>query len=120
MDSNAPPSYETFLQYRAVILRAIGRAWTDPAFKSALQEKPKTALKSAFRYDFPYDMNLSVLDGSAEWTPAANGGWTNTMQNQVTLVLPPKPEAGQEAVALAEYNANNLTFLSTLGQEHTS
>ena len=67
----------------------------------------------AFKYNFPYDMDLNVLDGSATWSPTLTVGWTVTMQNTVTLALPPKPEAGEESVALAEYNANHLTFLTT-------
>jgi ribosomally synthesized peptide (two-chain TOMM family) len=117
MDSNDSSGYDGFLRYRAVILRAIGRAWADPDFRRELQADPIGALKTTFDYDFPYALELSVLDSSARWTPAYNGGWTNLSQNQVNLILPPCPEPGQQAVALAEYNASNLTFLTTLPLE---
>lgn len=115
---NPSSSYEIFLAYRAVILRAIGRAWSDHDFKKQLIAHPKTALKNAFGYDFPYDMEVSVIKNSATWSPQGSDGWTNLSQNDVRLVLPPKPESGQEAAALAEYNFNNLTFLSPLPKEH--
>ncbi|MBC7860139.1 MAG: hypothetical protein H7Z39_15495 [Burkholderiaceae bacterium] len=105
-------NYDTFIQYRAVIIRAIALAWKDPAFKAELFKEPKSALKETFQYDFPYDMDVNVLDGSARWSPTSTVGWTVTAQNTVRLVLPPKPEAGEEAVALATYNAQHLTFLT--------
>lgn len=105
-------NYDTFLNYRAAIIRAIGRAWSDEKFEQALYKEPKGALREAFNYDFPYDMHLKILQGSAKWDPLGAVGWVVSMQNTVELVLPPKPEAGQEAVALAEYNAKHLTFLT--------
>jgi ribosomally synthesized peptide (two-chain TOMM family) len=105
-------SYDTFILYRAHVIRAIALAWQDAEFKHALLEDPKQAMHAAFGYEFPFDMDLRALDGSAYWNPTGTVGWTVTAQNTVRLVLPPKPEAGQEAVALAEYNARHLTFLS--------
>lgn len=105
-------TYDTFLNYRATIIRAIALAWSDEKFKAALFHDPKVALKEAFDYDFPYDMDLTVLNGSATWSPLLTVGWTVTEQNTVELSLPPKPERGQEAIALAQYNAKHLTFLT--------
>ncbi|WP_166875268.1 BMA_0021/BMA_0022 family TOMM bacteriocin [Massilia mucilaginosa] len=110
----ASSNYDTFLQYRALIIRAIALAWKDPAFKSALYATPKEALKESLRYDFPYDMELAVIPNSASWRPELNAGWICHTQNVVGLTLPPRPEPGEEAVALAEYNARFLTFLTNL------
>lgn len=107
-------NYDTFLQYRAHIIRAIALAWKDHDFKHALTHDPKKALKEALHYDFPYDMDLTIVKHSATWSPEMKQGWVVNTQNTVGLTLPPKPEHGEEAVALAEYNARFLTFLSNL------
>lgn len=109
-----PSSYDTFLTYRATIIRAIALAWRDPAFARDLEHNPKEALKERLHYDFPYDMDLSVIPASATFNAPVNLDWISHTRNVVGLTLPPRPEPGQEAVALAEYNARFLTFLTPL------
>jgi len=107
-------SYDTFLTYRATIIRAVALAWRDPQFELALKQNPKQALKEKLDYDFPYDMEVSVIPQSATFNAPLNMDWISHVQNTVSLILPPRPEPGQEAAALAEYNARSLTFLTTL------
>lgn len=105
--------YETFLDYRAIIIRAIALAWNDSTYQKKLLNDPKAALKEGFGYEFPYAMNVSVQNHSAEWQPNVVGDWVCKKQNVVTLILPPAPELSERNIALAEYNASHLTFLVT-------
>jgi ribosomally synthesized peptide (two-chain TOMM family) len=105
------PSYNDFLQYRAVIVQAIAVAWHDPQFLDRLLADPKKALHERFGYDYPMHMTLKVHADSATWTPTSNGGWTTSQVNTLELVLPPAPPSDQVAVALAAYNAKHIDFL---------
>jgi ribosomally synthesized peptide (two-chain TOMM family) len=114
MEQKGVSDYDTFLNYRAVIIRAAARAWKDHAFREQLLADPKSALKEAFNYDFPYDMDVGVLNNSAAWRPRYDVGWVVHKQNIVSLPLPPKPDDDdEEATALAAYNAEHLTFLTS-------
>jgi ribosomally synthesized peptide (two-chain TOMM family) len=106
------PSYQQFLEYRAVIVQAIAAAWHDPQFLDHLLAHPKEALHERFGYDYPLDLNLQVHADSATWTLATNGGWLTKQNNTLELVLPPAPsQEDQFAIALAAYNAKHIDFL---------
>jgi ribosomally synthesized peptide (two-chain TOMM family) len=105
------PSYEQFLEYRAVIIKAIARAWRDPAYRHLLKENPIAALKT-LGYSYPFKIKLKVQTDTSKWTPGANGGWTTCRQNKLTLVLPPAPAKKEDyAIALASYNANHIDIM---------
>lgn len=105
------PSYEQFLEYRAVIIKAIARAWHDPDYRRELQEDPVSALKT-LGYSYPFKIKLKVQTDTSTWTPGVNGGWTTCRQNKLTLVLPPAPARKEDyAVALASYNANHIDIM---------
>jgi ribosomally synthesized peptide (two-chain TOMM family) len=115
-------TYDKFLAFRATIIRAISRAWIDAKYKEELIKDPRAALYDAFDYRCPFEVDLKVHDKNASWTPALNGGWTVHQNNRLEMVLPPAPKMKEgcserervliEACALAEYNANHLTFLT--------
>lgn len=105
-------TYDCFLDFRANVIRAVAQAWHDENFKEALLKDPKGTMREYFHYQFPFDMDLKVLPDSAAWDPMLNGGWLTCEQETLELVLPHKPQAGHEAIALAAYNANRLTFLT--------
>lgn len=105
------PSYNEFLEYRAVIVQAIAAAWHDPQFLAQLVQHPQAALHTRFDYKFPFNTDLHVQVDSSNWTPASNGGWTTNQVNVLELVLPPAPPPGQASVALAAYNARHIDFL---------
>lgn len=71
-------------------------------------------MKNKFDYDFPFGIefrgNKKVADDEYQWNPSGTGGWVGP-NNTLELALPPKPEKGQESMALASYYANHLTFL---------
>lgn len=114
-------TYDKFLKFRAVIIQAIALAWEDPKYKKRLIEAPKEALKEAFNYNFPFDMNMTIDVDNATWKPLLNAGWVVHIPNTLELVLPPKPdnkglspreEVLNQARALAAYNVTHLTFLT--------
>ncbi|CAB3750677.1 ABC transporter ATPase [Burkholderia sp. MSh2] len=106
------PTYEEFLEYRAVIIEAIALAWHSPVFLEALETDPIQALSDQFQYDYPFQIDLQVKNDTSRWTPDVNGGWTTLRNNRLTLVLPPAPEdLSQYAQALAAYNANHIDIL---------
>ncbi len=113
--SNAPithtPEYSTFLDFRALVLRAIARAWSKPSYWEKLQYAPRTVF-AELGYPFPYDIDLEIDSHSAEYRPDLAGDWLCHKFATLTLVLPPAPEnPADRAVALADYNYENLTFL---------
>ncbi|AXE96247.1 BMA_0021/BMA_0022 family TOMM bacteriocin [Paraburkholderia sp. SIMBA_050] len=106
------PTYEQFIEYRAVIIKAIATAWHDQAFFQELTKHPVETLKNRFGYEYPFKIDLKVHPESATWTPAINGGWTTQQTNRFTLVLPPAPaNQEQHALALAFYNAKHLYIM---------
>jgi ribosomally synthesized peptide (two-chain TOMM family) len=111
------PTYEQFLEYRAVIVQAIAVAWHDDAFRDKLVEDPKKALKERFDYHYPFNLALKAQLDTSEWTPASNGGWTTLENNVLELVLPPAPaDEKQHAIALAAYNAKHISVVEDAKQ----
>ena len=118
---NNQGTYDNFLLFRAMIIRAVAKAWGDEEYSKLLQENPKQALESAFPpYRYPFTAELTASAGAASYTPGLNLGWVTHKREKLTLVLPPKPAAvaGDEmanalnqAAALAAFNATHLTFL---------
>jgi ribosomally synthesized peptide (two-chain TOMM family) len=106
------PTYEQFLEYRAVVIQAIAAAWHDPAFLEYLKDSPKQAMFDRFGYKYPFSLDLKVRTGSAAWTPARTGGWTTQQNDTLQLVLPPAPaQQEQRAAALAAYNTEHIHIL---------
>ncbi|WP_233838074.1 BMA_0021/BMA_0022 family TOMM bacteriocin [Paraburkholderia sp. ZP32-5] len=106
------PTYDEFLEYRAVIVQAIAAAWQDPAFLEQLIEHPKAALLERFGYHYPLNLALKVNPDSASWSPPTNGGWITKQNNALELMLPPAPaQQDQFAIALAAYNAKHIDIL---------
>ncbi|AOJ11281.1 BMA_0021/BMA_0022 family TOMM bacteriocin [Burkholderia mayonis] len=104
------PSYDQFLEYRAVIVQAIAAAWHDPKFRAQLIDDPVEALHEYFDYRFPMKMHLKVHEDSATWAPRTNGGWTTNETNTLELALPPPPPPEERAAALAAYNAKHISL----------
>jgi ribosomally synthesized peptide (two-chain TOMM family) len=107
------PTYQQFLEYRAVIVQAIAVAWHDDAFRVKLVDDPQKALADRFGYRYPFSLALDT----SEWTPATNGGWTTLENNVLELVLPPAPaDPEQHAIALAAYNAKHISVIEDAKQ----
>jgi ribosomally synthesized peptide (two-chain TOMM family) len=106
-------TYQKFLYFRATIIQAIAIAWADPEFKQSLLKNPKEALLERLGYKLPFDMHLAAVPDSALWNPSLNLGWISLQEDGLEMILPPKPADGQEAIALAAYNTQHLTFLNT-------
>ncbi|TKC86002.1 hypothetical protein FAZ69_22100 [Trinickia terrae] len=105
------PTYQQFLEYRAVIIQAIAATWHDEAFRERLKANPKEALRERFGYRYPFKLALKVNFDTAEWTPVSNGGWTALENNSLELVLPPAPARREQyAAALAAYNAKHISL----------
>ncbi len=104
--------YRTFLDYRGIIICAVAKAWKDSVFWDELVADPQKALLKHFNYHFPYDLELSVNENSAEYRPDIVTDWKAIQFASITLMLPPAPENESErAIALAAYNLKHLTFL---------
>jgi ribosomally synthesized peptide (two-chain TOMM family) len=111
LDSSSP-TYQQFLEYRAVIVQAIAVAWHDEAFREHLKANPKAALLERFNYRYPFNLDLRVQFDSSAWTPQKNGGWTTLENNALEVVLPPAPaQREQYSIALAAYNAKHISVI---------
>lgn len=107
------PTYNQFLEYRAVIVQAIAASWHDPVFLEELIAHPKAALLKRFDYHYPLNLALKVHADSATWSPPTAGGWITKQENTLELMLPPAPaQQDQFSIALAAYNAKHIDILS--------
>jgi ribosomally synthesized peptide (two-chain TOMM family) len=86
----------TASQWQVVWLKTVAKAWQDKAFESALKKDPRQALKSAFDFEFPPGVTLSLQTGE-------EGSAFETAQDGscIQLRLPPQPADAEQAVALA-------------------
>lgn len=121
------PGFKTFLDYRAIIICAIAKSWQSKEVWDAVVQDPKSALLKYFGYEFPYQMYLKCNANSAKYAPGTVNDWQAEIFCSVTLVLPPAPQVdrianetdeafqqrlyAERAVALAQYNLFNLSFL---------
>jgi len=105
--------WQPFLEFGALIVRAIAIAWKDDAFARALSTDAASALESWLGYRFPWNIPLKIeITGSkTKWQPAkdaaSNGFWENLPTNTLTLAIPNKPDDSDAKVfpiALAAYN----------------
>lgn len=111
-DYAAYGTYDRFIAYRAAVMRAIARAWSDPQYYEKLKKDPKEALKDV-NYTFPFDMDLGVDADNALWRPTTVADWYVRQRNTLTMVLPPAPPLEQQPEALANFNSFHLTFLNS-------
>jgi ribosomally synthesized peptide (two-chain TOMM family) len=111
-----------FPALRAAYMRAIARAWRDPAYAEALsqaaKEEPKGSLgllERDYNFQFPFDVTFNVdVDEQRRprWRPVGTRGWYGFM-DRFQVCLPAKPkDAATEAAVLARYCAE---FPSLLG-----
>lgn len=118
---NNQGTYDNFLHFRAVIIRAVTKAWGDESYMKLLQENPKQALQQAFPpYQYPFQYDLTTISNTASFKLGSVSGWVVHKREKLTLALPPKPalvpgdemkQALNEAAALAAFNASHITFL---------
>lgn len=110
--NNKKPSYDDFLEFRAIILKAIAKCWNDQSAKTFFENDPKGALKEFFNYEYPFNSSITVDKDSAEYRPNLAGNWKANQFSSITLVLPPAPPEEERAAALAALNELHLTICS--------
>ncbi len=113
--------YDDFLTFRAVFIQAVALTWKDKDFKIRFMENPKEAMKEYFDYEYPFHMDLKTwyekdIENKYIWYPTGTGAWVGP-NNKLELVLPPKPEDGQETIALAAYHKNHLSMWEEANNE---
>jgi ribosomally synthesized peptide (two-chain TOMM family) len=107
---------ETMAQWQSTWLRAIALAWSDPKLEALLIKDPKQFFRVYCTYKLPEHLNLKVQKDpskAARWEPGnpAKDDWTWLLsRTEMTMFIPPKPEAGQSAVALAAYDAVGKSY----------
>lgn len=92
--------------------RAIAKAWEDPIFKAKLLDRRTVnqAFKDYFNYDINRELDLIVVEDSAEYTPGKPDPWEGVPNNELKMFLPRAPSVNQRAVALAEYTDTGRTY----------
>lgn len=102
--------YDDFIEFRAVIIKAVALSWHDDNFKKSFHKNPVKALKDEFGYKYPFNIEFKGEERPKDdykWYPEGTGAWVGP-NNKLELVLPPKPEKGQETIALAAYHLRHL------------
>jgi ribosomally synthesized peptide (two-chain TOMM family) len=92
---------------------AIALAWSSEAMEKALVENPKRFIWEHSKYEVPEGIDLHVektTDPAAKWNPQEGGGHWTLQKNQLTMFIPRRPPAEQQAVALAAYNATGRSY----------
>lgn len=107
------PSPKDFLNFRAMIIRAIAKCWIDEAYKNKFISDPVAALEEFPHYHYPYTAKVTVDRDSAVYRPDLVNNWQCKIFSSITLKLPPAPKESERAQALAAYNAMYLMFLRT-------
>lgn len=116
--SNVAP----FPQLRAAYLRAIARAWRDPAYQERLVHASRTLplgalpmLEFDFNFQFPFEVKFAISDMQGhrpQWMPVGTRGWFG-IADRFDVYLPEKPATvDEQAAVLARYCAE---FPSLLG-----
>ncbi|BCS97259.1 hypothetical protein DSLASN_28910 [Desulfoluna limicola] len=117
---NRLPSYESFLEFQEVYLRAIALSWKDERFRDLLLEDAGKALQEYFGYKSPWNININVArpeESNQRWYPSTEecpGHW-KLPKNRFIYGVPPKPEIDEDemAIALAAYNDSGPGYLFT-------
>ncbi|WP_028311207.1 BMA_0021/BMA_0022 family TOMM bacteriocin [Derxia gummosa] len=104
-------TYDKFLEYRAVIMQAIAKAWSNESFYRELVADPRAALLEHFGYEVPFKIAIEIDTESDEWLPTTVADWKVLKNNRLRMVLPPAPPVEERIEALADYNRYHLTFL---------
>ena len=95
--------------------RAIAKAWQNDEYKSLLLSDSKVALKE-FGFNTPPGLTITIreYDGSKQYNPQPHkNGWIDMVEElagEVIMILPPRPDDDQQALALADYNATGVTY----------
>lgn len=120
----SPQAWARMWEWQHIWLRTIARAWADDGFRQRLLTDAKGAINEAFGaegYQLPDKLTLRVKESAIE--PGA-GKWTRSAQHkgkehvpfdhlentEVTLILPKKPRAQAQAIALADYGDAGRTY----------
>ncbi|MCH9672150.1 MAG: BMA_0021/BMA_0022 family TOMM bacteriocin [Gammaproteobacteria bacterium] len=106
-------------------LRAIARAWEDPAFKDKLLTDAAVAF-DMLGWTLPVGLSLNVRDYNGANAYEANekttdpdgnavyvNGWSKMrgeLAGEVTVILPPTPPAEQRAMALIDFQASGKVY----------
>jgi ribosomally synthesized peptide (two-chain TOMM family) len=117
-----------FPELRAAYLRAVARAWNNPAYQDALLEASKKGRRGAldllerdFNFTFPFDVKFMIdVESRPAWSPVGTpSGWFGSADAFV-IALPRKPaRAEQGAAVLAHYCAKFPSLLGE-GRHHVS
>ncbi len=100
---------DSLMQFRITYLRAIARAWNDPAFLKELLECPNVfgilQQEFGFCYPWPYlELRLAIDQNfPSVWQPVQTAGWIGPNDKFVLYLPPAPPSEPQWTPALAAY-----------------
>ncbi|HYH95735.1 BMA_0021/BMA_0022 family TOMM bacteriocin [Hyalangium sp.] len=96
--------------WQVVWLKAVAKAWRDKSFEEKLKKDPRQALKDAFNFEFPQDVNFTLTTAAEAGKDAsAPGGHFQASHSNmhVRMHLPPPPADHEQAIALANLAEEN-------------
>jgi len=113
-----PGALESSLHWQVIWPRVIAMAWTDPDFHEAVKANPREAIAAHFGYVLSDAMKLEVKDAPAEATfepddfgpHTDNDPWSKLPPLELTVVIPPRPDAALQAVAITAYQDTGRTY----------
>lgn len=126
-DDFRPGSLEAHMRWQVIWPRVVAKAWRDPDFHAALLADAETAIGEVFGYHFAASLKLVVKDEPNEVAfdvskayntdndlrteeGRAKDPWNGLSPMELTLYLPPKPDADLQAVAITAYEDTGRTY----------
>lgn len=111
--SETPQDLITMIRWQNVWLRIIARAWEDDKFLEEITEaNPQETtgiIKRYFDYSVPAHLALNIRMSEAKRNDPLRLD-DDYQRIALTVHIPPKPEPGREAVALAEYSDRGQSY----------
>jgi ribosomally synthesized peptide (two-chain TOMM family) len=113
-----PGALESSLHWQVIWPRVIAMAWADDEFHEAVKANPRDAIAARFGYMLSDTMKLEVKDAPPEATfvpedlgpDTDNDPWSKLPPLELTVVIPPRPAAALQAVAITAYQDTGRTY----------
>jgi ribosomally synthesized peptide (two-chain TOMM family) len=113
-----PGALESSLHWQVIWPRIIAKAWEDATFHQQVKANPRQAIEDHFGYELSTNLKLTIEDAPSDAVFEENDNnpstptdpWSKLPPLELTVVIPPPPEARLQAVAITAYQDTGRTY----------
>jgi ribosomally synthesized peptide (two-chain TOMM family) len=113
-----PGMLESSLHWQVIWPRIIAKCWEDGEFHEEIKKDARKAIAKHFGYALSTNLALKIKDAPASATFESEDNnpytpddpWAKLPPLELTLVIPPAPEPGLQAVAITAYQDTGRTY----------